>query len=987
MSPSSAPSLTRLGLLIPLAEEYLAIADVLPAQRSFQSGDELLYELSTPGGAAILAAVVGDAGQEHAAVVAERLIATGEVDVLAVVGIAGSLSKDAALGDVVVPTVTDLYGHSAKAVTAASGDRHELLLAGDPFRTDRWLTAIVEQIQLRPELRGAWADWRARSEARAVQLGLGGAEARAWSHTPTEVLLGHLASGSEVGASTFFVNWLKQRDRSYLAIEMEAGGVSVSAHRRLTAHPVLVVRGISDLSDERKGQLEAASGAWPAGAWRKLAAQNAADFLATLIDAGLLQPPGQVVERAAEASVRAANLPRPADLRLTGRAGDLNDLEAALDATEGPLAVTGLGGIGKTRLALELARRSEADRPLTWWVRAERVHEATADLAAAARALGLADDPCAHSEAVARLQSWCAATSGWLLVFDNATDPGGLRHLLPEGPGGVVITSTSPNWRPVAEPYAVGPLSTDESVALLVRAGGVAADASARDVAKALGGLPLALVQAGSYVQAVGGDWRLYRDELHARAPELFAQGRPVDYERTVSTTWSTSFDRIDRHHPSASHLFQVLAFVAPDDIPIALAEASVAQTGTGSTDVNDAIAALREFSFVDRQGTALAVHRVVQRVTRERARRRSPGIVGHAARAVESLIPQGLGSTTAHEWAPYVRHMAALLDNARDDERSEFDDVERCVADLRHGRLFTLAVELAAALVSAIERWGAADDRLVRALDALGGAQSEAGMRRDGLATRKRAIDLAMQLTSDPGAMIDLRGNHALAMVDGGDKSAAVAELRDILITIDELGGDAWERRAETLHNLGYALIRDGQHAEAVESLQQAVDVRREHEGPLSETLPIHLNLLGIAYSRLGQEEESLAALHHALRSETMLLGEKHERVAARTSTLGAAYLDFGHSQRALELLEEARRISVDTLAPDDPQHTLRDLWVAKAQLACGFVAEAQATIADALAALDALPTEPLGRRQRLEELATEISELEDSGDADTAT
>lgn len=202
--------------------------------------------------------------------------------VLAVVGIAGSLSKDAALGDVVVPTVTDLYGHSAKAVTAASGDRHELLLPGDPFRTDRWLTAIVEQIQLRPELREVWAGWRARAEARAGELGLAGAAARMWSHTPVQVLLGHIASGSEVGASTVFVDWLKRRDRSYLAIEMEAGGASVSAHRRLTAHPVLVIRGISDLSDARKEELEAASDAWPVGAWRKLAAQNAADFLGPL---------------------------------------------------------------------------------------------------------------------------------------------------------------------------------------------------------------------------------------------------------------------------------------------------------------------------------------------------------------------------------------------------------------------------------------------------------------------------------------------------------------------------------------------------------------------------------------------------------------------------------------------------------------------------------------------------------------------------------
>lgn len=680
------------------------------------------------------------------------------------------------------------------------------------------------------------------------------------------------------------------------------------------------------------------------------------------------------------------NLPRPADLRLAGRAGDLHDLQVTLEAAGGPLAVTGLGGMGKSRLALELARQSQAGRPLTWWVRAERAVEAKADLADAARQLRLADDACADDDAVGRLQSWCAATSGWLIVFDNATDPQSLRHLLPEGPGEVVITSTNPNWRPVAEPYPVGPLSNDEAVALLVRAGGVAADAATRELAEVLGGLPLALVQAGSYVQAVGGDWPLYRAELRERAPELFGEGRPVDYERTVSTTWSTSFERIDQYHPVASHLLQILAFVAPDDIPLALASAATDQAVGDTTDVNAAIAALRQFSLVERSGSTLAVHRVVQRVTRDRARRQSPGIVGQAAGAIESLMPHELGTTTVRDWTPYVKHMAALLDNAHEAERTEFDGVGSAVADLRHGRLFGLAVELASALVSAIERWGGVDRRLVRALDALGGAQSEAGMRQDGLATRRRAVEVAGRIGSDSAVMLAVRGNYALAMVDGGDKTAAIAELREIIDAIDELAGDSWELRAEALHNLGYALYRDGQYAEAIDPLRRGLEATQANEGPLSESLPVHLNLIGIAYLELGQEEESLSALTQALRTEMMLRGEKHERVAARTSTLDAACLEFGHARRALALLGEARRISLDTLAPSAPQHTLRDYWVAKAQLACGLVAEAKATIEEAILSLDALPTEPPGRRRRLDELLTEISARGGASDAENA-
>ncbi|MGD2113878.1 MAG: toll/interleukin-1 receptor domain-containing protein, partial [Acidobacteriota bacterium] len=117
----------------------------------------------------------------------------------------------------------------------------------------------------------------------------------------------------------------------------------------------------------------------------------------------------------------------------------------------------GLGGVGKTQLALEYVYRHAAEYHTVWWVRAEDPETLTRDLAALAAELGLADpsrpDPQAEVAAVRR---WLETHGGWLLVFDNTEDPAGLEPYLPRGrTGPVLITSRRSDWDGVAAPFPV----------------------------------------------------------------------------------------------------------------------------------------------------------------------------------------------------------------------------------------------------------------------------------------------------------------------------------------------------------------------------------------------------------------------------------------------------------------------------------------------------------------------------------------------------
>jgi nucleoside phosphorylase len=271
-----------IGIVLPLEEEYMAVQQVLSVEESWHQGHETFYRIQGDLPVPAVAVVVGAMGQEVAGVVAERLMTEFGVRLLVIVGICGALAKDLALGDVVAPTVVDLYSAGAKAVPA--GKKHRLILAGEPFRTPQILVRAVADLKRRPERRAAYDKWAEAAGPRRRALGLVHPTVGTFCADKPEVHQGHLASGSDVAATAAYGEWLKTfRDRSYLAVEMEAGGISVAANRRMAPLPVLVLRGVSDFADERKAALDAGSDRWPEGAWRAYAVQNAVGLLPVLL--------------------------------------------------------------------------------------------------------------------------------------------------------------------------------------------------------------------------------------------------------------------------------------------------------------------------------------------------------------------------------------------------------------------------------------------------------------------------------------------------------------------------------------------------------------------------------------------------------------------------------------------------------------------------------------------------------------------------------
>ncbi|MGW1622611.1 FxSxx-COOH system tetratricopeptide repeat protein [Streptomyces sp. NPDC002172] len=293
-----------------------------------------------------------------------------------------------------------------------------------------------------------------------------------------------------------------------------------------------------------------------------------------------------------------------------------------------PHTLHGMGGVGKSQIAIEYVYRHSSEYDVIWWIPSEQPTMILTALTELAHRLGLNVGAEANRavpavrEALRRGEPF----GRWLLVFDNAENVEAVRPYFPTGgTGKILITSRNQEWDRVARTLSVDVFTREESKALLRRRARDLSDSDADRLAEELGDLPLAIEQAAAWQAVTGMAVSEYLGLIREKIAELMLELVPSpDYPMSVAAAWDVSLRQLEQRNPAALQLLQVCSFFAPEPISRALFNNS---RSTISPELDEALRhpirlgrAIREINVyalarIEHRHDTIQLHRLVQAV------------------------------------------------------------------------------------------------------------------------------------------------------------------------------------------------------------------------------------------------------------------------------------------------------------------------------------------------------------------------------------
>lgn len=919
MQEAPIPPICEVVILTALGLEYKAVSEHLQDMKEITHQGTVYGYGNFTGQHRTWHVAVAEIGMggPTAATETERAISYFRPQITLFVGVGGGL-KDVKLGDVVA---------ASKVYAYESGK-------------------VGPQFQPRPEVwRASHAlEQRARAEARddkwLTRLG------SPYPDPVPQVHIGALAAGEKVLASTQsdFFHLLKATYGDTLAIEMEGHGFLAAVHANHNVH-ALVVRGISDLIDDKSASDATGS--------QKRAAQYAAAFAFQILAKFTFPTPSYPL-----ATPGVWNVPYSRNPHFTGRNELLDRLSRQLTPSEQndtsktrraaltqPQAIKGLGGIGKTQIAAEYAYRSrDLDRYVhTLWINAT-TEEAimtsfleVAELLPSFSAKGEAD----QQKLVEAVNGWLAqCEQRWLLIFDNADDLSLVRKVLPQqGNGSILLTTRSSAVGSLAESVEVENMGLIEGTTLLFHRAQRLEHASeeeqneATNIVIALDAFPLALEQAGAYIEETACSlvdylqiYQTHRKDLLARRGML-----ATNYPATVATTWALSFQKVEQANPAAAELLRFCSFLAPDKIPEELIRDGVAQWSPllqqAVADLftfNQMVEELLKFSLVQRlaENQTLGIHRLVQAVqidTMEpEVRRRWAARVIQAVNEVFPKKPQDRAT-----WPQCLRYLdqAQACDTLIEQYKLPLITaallLNRTGFYLEKHALYTVAEPLyQRALAICEQRLGTTHPNTAVNLSNLAVLYTIQGRYREAepLYQRALAIDEQHFGATHPHTATSLNNLAALYDDQGRYREAELFYRRALAICEQQLGA-THPHTAHSLNNLALLYDKERRYDEAESLYQHALAIYKQELGVMHPSTAQGLNNLADLYDRQGRYEEAKPLFQQALTIREQVLGEAHPDTAQSIWRLAVISRRQKHYQEAMSLYRRALSIYKQTL------------------------------------------------------------------------
>ena len=626
-----------------------------------------------------------------------------------------------------------------------------------------------------------------------------------------------------------------------------------------------------------------------------------------------LAPESETVAVAGTSSGRLCNVPARNPL-FCGREALLDRIGEALNETH-RIALAGLAGIGKTESVIEYIYRHRLAYSVVIWIKSDSRQQIHASLIDAARFLELPEWNSADQKAaLAALFGWMARNRGWLAVFDDADDLETVREFLPTSDGGgMIITTRTQAIGAIAKAVDIGALTQDEGTALLLRRAKICSSAGdltgvapsdyalAQRIAGEMDGLPLALDQAGAYIEETGCGLESYFALWSSHQVKLLAQRSSSSLRNSdsVAGTWRLCFEELAKSQPQSIALLRLLAFLHPDAVPEeVLSEgnallgpelgAAIADAWRRSEMIRDAI----KFSLLrrDPKSKGLRMHRLLQAVVRD------------------SIDPA--------EQIKYAEQAVRIVEHAF--PAAKFVNWERCERLSAHAQV----------CAATIEKWKLSTTYSARLLHELGYYLYQRGRYAEALSFVSKALALRRELCGtrdqDYALTLDVQGQILRA---SGDFSAAEQCLSEALRVFEDGFGAEHIEVARVMCHLAALQIDQNQLAEAEALFQKALAMLQASLGAEHAETAQVLNNLAAVYFTQGNYPRAQEMFERTLVIREKILPPNHPSVAQAYNNLAATCSRRGLFVDAERLYKKALAIREDSLGIDHP-HVAETLY-----------------------------------------------------------
>jgi tetratricopeptide (TPR) repeat protein len=563
-------------------------------------------------------------------------------------------------------------------------------------------------------------------------------------------------------------------------------------------------------------------------------------------------------------------------------------------AIVGKQAVHGLGGVGKTRAAIEYGWEHAGDYSALLFISAPSAGELRANLANLVGLLAIESRSTAVDHQVREVLHWLDVNPGWLLIVDNVDSDDAAheieRLLAKLRTGHVLITSRISNWSAGVEPLELSVLAEPDAMAFLLertaqRRKKPDDDARAGEITRELGGLALGLEQAGAYIDKLRLSFDEYLARWRQKRPEVLRwhDQRLMQYPASVAITWETTFAQLPEPE---QRLLQILAWLAPEPIPLFLFDAE--PLAGVIPEPREALAGLAAFSLarLETIGDVVVIHRLVQEVARgrgeEATRRQALEVALNAVIAMAGSEPPPDDIRSWPVWTPLATHADAVATHA---------DAAQIV-------------EPTAPLMNGLGLYLQARCRFQQA---------------EPLYRRALAIDEASYGPEHPHVARDL--NNLAFLLSVVDRLPEAEPLMRRALTIEEASyGPDHPRVAGELSNLAQILKATNRLAEAEPLMRRALAICEASYGPDHPDVARMLNNLARLLEDTARLGEAKPLFRRALAINEASYGPDHPAVALGLNNLAQVLLATNRQSDAEPLFRRALAICEASYGPDHP-------------------------------------------------------------------